>query len=56
MSSTPHEATSPTADQTGGHPSQAEGEDPAVESHPDPRLNGHPSQAEGEDDGSGTPD
>ena len=35
---------------TGGHPSQAEGEDPdAPEEHPDPRTPGHPSQAEGED-------
>jgi len=35
----------------GGHPSQAEGEDPArAGRHPDPPLDGHPSQAEGEDD------
>lgn len=35
---------------TGGHPSQAEGEDPdRQENHPDPRTPGHPSQAEGED-------
>jgi len=31
-----------------GHPSQAEGEDPAkTETHPDPALPGHPSPAEG---------
>lgn len=51
MSSAPHEASSSPADRTGGHPSQAEGEDPAAESHPDPRLDGHPSQAEGAPDG-----
>lgn len=33
----------------GGHPSQAEGEDPTRPQHPDPALDGHPSQAEGED-------
>lgn len=33
-----------------GHPSQAEGEDPAhPASHDDPQEDGHPSQAEGED-------
>lgn len=43
----PHEA--PEAE--GGHPSQAEGEDPArAGQHPDPALGGHPSQAEGEDE------
>ncbi|WP_175988134.1 hypothetical protein [Microbacterium tenebrionis] len=42
----PHE----TPDAEGGHPSQAEGEDPACAGqHPDPALDGHPSQAEGED-------
>lgn len=42
----PHE----TPDADGGHPSQAEGEDPArAGQHPDPALDGHPSQAEGED-------
>lgn len=42
--------TDAVADADPGHPSQAEGEDPAREDvHPDPALHGHPSQAEGED-------
>ncbi|GGA63031.1 hypothetical protein GCM10011490_11940 [Pseudoclavibacter endophyticus] len=34
-----------------GHPSQAEGEDPAAREgdHPDPATRGFPSQAEGDD-------
>lgn len=47
----PGDVTDPEAVQAdAGHPSQAEGEDPAREGHhPDPVLDGHPSQAEGED-------
>ncbi len=41
--------TDPSA-RAGGHPSQAEGEDPdRAEEHPDIRAEEHPSQAEGED-------
>lgn len=44
-------------DAEGGHPSQAEGEDPArTGQHPDPALDGHPSQAEGEAKEDGTDD